>query len=294
MATNKKILSTASLTTRPLRLRVDTQPEDVRIEVVPLIDVIFCILTFFLLAAVGLSRQQAISVDLPKASTGTPQGRQILMVALNELGQIYVDKQAMTTKEQFLQKLQAYRQKSPEGLMALYASTNASYNQVVQVLDMLRQVGGDRVALATLPGEAEQGANASPAVPPTTGVPSYTPYPGVNPYDPYGLTNPANPVNPAQPQVPTNPTQPLPGVPGGMNSGSPPPLPGQSGVNSGNSSAPNSGVKVSPKTNPAPKNLTTPNAGAQVAPKTRTVPNNSAAPNSGTPVAPKAKTGSQD
>lgn len=274
MATNKKILSTAPLTTRPLRLRVDTQPEDVRIEVVPLIDVIFCILTFFLLAAVGLSRQQAISVDLPKASTGTPQGRQILMVALNELGQIYVDKQPMTTKEQFLQKLQAYRQKSPDGLMALYASTNASYNQVVQVLDMLRQVGGDRVALATLPGEAEQGANASPAVPPTTGAPSYTPYPGVNPYDPYGLTNPANPVNPAQPQVPTNPTQPLPGVPGGINPGSPPPLPGQSGVNPGSLAAPNPGVKVYPKT--------------------PTVRNNSTAPNSGTPVAPKAKTVPQD
>ena len=290
MSTNKKILSSAPLTTRPLRLRVETQSEDVRIEVVPLIDVIFCILTFFLLAAVGLSRQQAISVDLPKASSGTPQGRQILMVGLNELGQIYVDKQPMATKEQFLQSLQAYRQKSPEGLMALYASTNASYSQVVQVLDMLRQVGGERVALATLPGEAQQSSNASPAVPPTTGVPSYTPYPGVNPYDPYGLQNPANPVNPAQPQVPTNPTQPLPGVPGGINPGSPPPLPGQSGVNPGNSAAPNPGAKLSPKTNTAPGNSTTPNTGTQVSPKTPTVPGNSAAPNPGTLVSPKTPT----
>ena len=137
MSTNRKNLSDpAQLTARPLRLRIDTQTEDVRIELIPLIDVIFCILTFFLLSAVGLSRQQAIDIDLkvPTASTGKPQGRQILVVSLNELGQVYVEKQPVTTKEQFLQKLQAYRQKNPDGLMALYASANASYNQVVQVL----------------------------------------------------------------------------------------------------------------------------------------------------------------
>ena len=45
---------------RPLRLWQDKSSEqDMRVEVIPLIDVIFCILTFFILAGVGLSRQQA-------------------------------------------------------------------------------------------------------------------------------------------------------------------------------------------------------------------------------------------
>jgi biopolymer transport protein ExbD len=39
--------------------------------------------------------------------------------------------------------------------MVLNASRNASYNEVVGVLDLLRQVGGDRVALATLSGKAD-------------------------------------------------------------------------------------------------------------------------------------------
>jgi biopolymer transport protein ExbD len=92
MSMNKKIPSApSSLAPRPLRLRIDTQAEEVRVEIVPLIDVIFCILTFFILAAVGFSRQQAISIDLPKASTGTPQGREILVVSLNDLGQVFVD-----------------------------------------------------------------------------------------------------------------------------------------------------------------------------------------------------------
>src|ERR687885_1076814 len=299
MSTNRKNLSDpAQLTARPLRLRIDTQTEDVRIELIPLIDVIFCILTFFLLSAVGLSRQQAINVDIavPKASTGTPQGRQILVVSLNELGQVYVEKQPVTTKEQFLQKLQAYRQKNPDGLMALYASANASYNQVVQVLDLLRQVGGERVALATLPGKADQAPGSSPAAPPATGVPSYTPYPGEGSLGayPYGTQNPANPVNPAQPQVPGNPGQPLPGLPGGLNPSSPPPLPGQSGVNPGNSTAPIPSTQTAPKTNTAPRNSTAPAPGTQTAPKTNTAPGNSPASAPGTQTAPKANTAPED
>ncbi|MEM6435668.1 MAG: biopolymer transporter ExbD, partial [Cyanobacteria bacterium P01_D01_bin.115] len=76
---------------------LDTPSEDVRIEIIPLIDVIFCILTFFILAAVGLTRQQAIDLDLPNASTGNPlppQGlgaealqRERLYVSVDAIGQ---------------------------------------------------------------------------------------------------------------------------------------------------------------------------------------------------------------
>ncbi|NEP15135.1 MAG: biopolymer transporter ExbD [Symploca sp. SIO2C1] len=176
---------------RPLRLRVDTQSEDVRIELVPMIDVIFCILTFFILAAVGFSRQQAISVDIPKARTGTPQGQEILMITLDQSGEVYVEKERMLRKEQFKRKLEAYRQQNPGGLMALYASENARYNQVVQVLDFLREVGGERVALATLAGESLPTTNQPTTQPPGTSVPGLDPnqqpgtsIPGITPPTP--------------------------------------------------------------------------------------------------------------
>lgn len=286
MSTNKKVLSEpSSLTPRPLRLRIDTQAEDVRIEVVPLIDVVFCILIFFLLAAVGFSRQQAISVDLPRASTGTPQGREILVVSLNELGQVYVEQQPVVTKEQFLQKLQDYRQKNPDGLMALYAASNASYNQVVQVLDLLRQVGGDRVALATIPGESEQAPSFSPPAPPATGVPNYTPYPGTASPELY------TPQNPAQSPLPGSTGQPLPGVPGGTSSSSPPPLPGQTRVNPGTSTVPTPGVTGSPKPNTAPGPSTSPSPGASSSPKANTTSgSNSGSPTPSAAASPKPNT----
>jgi biopolymer transport protein ExbD len=137
---------------RPLRLSHDiSHTPEVRIEILPLIDVIFCILTFFILGAVGLSRQQAISLNLPKATTGTPQMREMLVVSLDDFGQVYVEKQAVT-RNQLLEAIKNYHQFNPQGLMVLNASRNATYNEVIEVLDLLRQVGGERVALATLPG----------------------------------------------------------------------------------------------------------------------------------------------
>ena len=74
-----------------MKINLDTPGEDVRIEILPLIDVIFCILTFFILAAVTLTRQQAIEVDLPEASTSAPQTKSNVVIALSPSGQLYWD-----------------------------------------------------------------------------------------------------------------------------------------------------------------------------------------------------------
>jgi len=133
-----------------MKLRYPPNKADVQIELIPLIDVIFCILTFFMLASVTLTRQAGINVDLPRASSGVTQMREMLLVSVDPVGLIYVDKEAVSTEE-LQRRLIEFRQTNPSGIMVLYASRLASYNDVVQVLDILRSVGGDRVALATLP-----------------------------------------------------------------------------------------------------------------------------------------------
>ncbi|MFN9174052.1 MAG: biopolymer transporter ExbD [Synechocystis sp.] len=232
--------------TRPLSLWQDSQHDqgEVRIEIVPLIDVIFCILTFFILGAVGLSRQQAISVDLPKASTGTPQMREMFVVSLDDLGQLYVEKQPVN-ESQMMSALQNYHQYNPSGLIVLHASRNASYNDVVQLLDILRTVGGDKVALATLPGESRP--DSSSAVPggfndPSLGLPGGT-------QNSFGSSFPNNPPSGAVP---------LPGSPG-LNNGS---FPGNPGLNNaplpGNPSINNGSLPRTPGLNNVPGNAVTP------------------------------------
>jgi biopolymer transport protein ExbD len=186
---------------------------DPRIELVPLIDVIFCILTFFLLAGLQVARQQAISVDIPKASSGAPAARELIMVSLNDAGQLFLEQQPMLVPGQLLESIKQYRQARPNSSIVLYASKQVSYNKVVEVLDALRGVAGDRVALATLPSTAT--APTPPILNVPTGSPS-NPAQGVNPYNPYPGVNPTTTqpnngvVSPAtgsvgQP-IPVNPT----------------------------------------------------------------------------------------
>jgi biopolymer transport protein ExbD len=160
--------------------------------------VIFCILTFFILAAVGFSRQQAINLDLPQANTGKPQMREMLVVSLDDLGQVYVEQQ-IVTRSQLSQSIKNYYQSNPNGLMVLYAAKNATYREVVEVLDLLREVGGDRVALATLPPGAETSEGSDYSLP-------------TNPYLPPlpGLPNNFNSNPPVVPNIPNIPNPPAP------------------------------------------------------------------------------------
>jgi biopolymer transport protein ExbD len=179
---------------RPLNLWQDhSQNQEVRIEIMPLIDVIFCILTFFILGAVEFSRQQAIQLDLPKATTGTPQMREMLVVSLDDFGRLYVTnpnpalntgnltekpQAEPVTQQQLHSALENYQQMNPDGRIVLHASRNVSYNEVAQVLDTLRQVGGSRVALATLPGEAT--SNNNPSTPSLPSFPNSSTIPQLN------------------------------------------------------------------------------------------------------------------
>lgn len=207
---------------------LDSFEQEVRIEIVPLIDVIFCILTFFILAAVTLTRQTAINVDLPKAETGATQMRKLLIVSVDSIGQTYVEKLPVT-REQLHQALVNFQKSNPDGLTVLYASRASSYNDVVQVLDLLRSVGGNRVALATLPDGNGSNQLQSPGTTPGTGD-----LPGL----PGGPTSPglANPTSPQLPDLglpgtqPQNAPLPNQSLPGGADSPLAPLNPGAGGT----------------------------------------------------------------
>ncbi|WP_416672880.1 ExbD/TolR family protein [Egbenema bharatensis] len=191
-----------------MKLNYENPEQEVRIELIPLIDVIFCILTFFILAAVTLTRQMAINVDLPSARTGTTQLRELLIVSVDPVGQTYIEQQRVT-EEQLTQALLNFRQLSPSGLVVLYASRLSNYSDVIEVLDRIRETGG-RVALATLPDSS--GGN-QPLPSPET-IPNLdNPDGSLDLFElPGGLSDP-NPGVPEQPIAPSPNLTPFPGTP---------------------------------------------------------------------------------
>jgi biopolymer transport protein ExbD len=137
------------------------------------------------LAALQFTRQQAINIDLPKASTSTVAGvssqSATKIVTIDAVGNLYVEKQPVQ-REQLAQTLRQYLQANSNGTLVLNASRTATYNDVVSILDLMRQVGGDRVSLGIIPGPSQ--------------LPTDSLNPPNFPMSPEGLPTPAPEVNP--------------------------------------------------------------------------------------------------
>ncbi|MEH2116971.1 ExbD/TolR family protein [Nostoc sp.] len=218
-----------------MKVNLHTPIEEVQIQIIPLIDVVFCILTFFLLAALQFTRQQAINVDLPKASASSVSGitsqSGSLIVTIDAVGNTYIEKQ-LVKREDLGARLKQYLQANPSAVVVLNASRTAIYNDVIETLDLLRQVGGDRVSLGIIPGPSQSSTNSlnQPNIPSFPINPGAAPIPGINPQ---GNLNPKFPLAPN--------SVPFPGV------SQPPTGQGISPINPGISNPPASQAPVAPK-----------------------------------------------
>lgn len=216
-----------------MKINLDNATDDGQIQILPLIDVIFCILTFFILAVVQTERPQAVNVDLPQARTGTVQAPDRLIITLRPGGQILVGQEEVADRAALIDRAKTYLVQRPDGLLVLNASQTAMYSDVVGLLDSLREVGGARrVALATTP-------KIETTPPPNPYLPNpYLPNPSSNPYgtpsgfpgsNPSGLPSYGSPgsnpllypdrtlgipgASPNSPGLTPNPTIPNPGNP---------------------------------------------------------------------------------
>ncbi len=195
-----------------MKLDMETDDLDVRVEVIPLIDVIFCILIFFILATVSLARLEGLNVDLPQAETATAQFGDTLPVEIDVQGQIKVQDTPITP-QQLEQFLASYVRQNPQGIVVLQADKLVSYGQVAQVIDILQRVGGNRIALGASqtpvsPADLNPGGFQSAPLP--TEPEPLQPQPPFNTPNDQGLGTEVPPSDLASPPAPAVPDAPAP------------------------------------------------------------------------------------
>ncbi|MDY6936032.1 MAG: biopolymer transporter ExbD [Cyanobacteriota bacterium] len=123
------------------------------VNLLPLMDVLMSILAFFILISMTLTRQQlAIDVELPGVGEGSSvqATSEVLIVGLNREGEISIAGETKT-QPQLLAAIEAYLAANPQGSVMLQADRQLSYEQVLQLLGQMREVGGERVSLAINP-----------------------------------------------------------------------------------------------------------------------------------------------
>src|SRR5574337_825397 len=79
-----------------MKIPLPTTRRKARIEIIPLIDVIFFLLATFVMVSLSMVKNQGISVNLPSASTGTPQEREAsVTITVTKSGDIYLKKKKL-------------------------------------------------------------------------------------------------------------------------------------------------------------------------------------------------------
>lgn len=124
-----------------------------RLEIVPLIDIIFFLLAAFVLVSLSMVKNKGIPVVLPKAATGESSERQEhLVIGISEAGQYYLDKREMPEAELFaeLARLQAA---NPELKVFIHGDENARLGLAIAVLDQVRRIGISKVTFETNPAK---------------------------------------------------------------------------------------------------------------------------------------------
>ena len=123
-----------------------------RIEMLPLIDVVFLLLVVFIYTMLSMAVHKGLNVNLPKSEAAVIEKQLILSVTIDEKGLIYIDKQK-TDLEELTEKLEALtREKKNPGVL-LFADRNIPYQDLFKVLDRIRLAGLNRISLQA---EAEE------------------------------------------------------------------------------------------------------------------------------------------
>ena len=120
----------------------------------PMIDIVFLLLVFFIYAMLSMAVHRGLPVNLPTSKTAKIDKQLVLAVTIKADGSIFVDKEPVAL-DRVTTVLQAKAKGQLQPGVLLFADRNLTYQHLFQVLDRIRQAGMNRISL-----QAE--VNASP------------------------------------------------------------------------------------------------------------------------------------
>ena len=138
-----------------------------RIEIIPLIDIMFFLLASFMLVSLTMINMKGIDVNLPTATSAQPNNKpDFTMVSVDAIGDIYFEKEKVD-KDNVLPRLQKMYEANHDVRIFIRADKDATYENIVFVLDKVRTAGIQKVGL-----EIKAYESASPGTPGTPAAPA--------------------------------------------------------------------------------------------------------------------------
>lgn len=129
------------------------QPElkRARIEIIPMIDTIFFLLVFFMIASLAMTRMQGMPVNLPKAQSASRATLTKFVVTITANHHYYIDKTPVLSIDAIENLCHAKLTANPKAVAIINADKNIRHGDVIAVMDAVKRAGAERMAIATEP-----------------------------------------------------------------------------------------------------------------------------------------------
>lgn len=126
------------------------QPKKARIEIIPMIDTIFFLLVFFMIASLAMTTSKGMPVNLPKASAATERPVCKVVITLSESGAYFVDKTPVDfagVRKTLARKLKD----NPGAVVVINCDKAQSWEKGIQLADEAKRAGARYLTIATEP-----------------------------------------------------------------------------------------------------------------------------------------------
>jgi biopolymer transport protein ExbD len=122
------------------------QNHEARIEIIPLIDIMFFLLAAFMLVSLSMVTSKSVKVNLPTATTATAETRKdFINLSIDRSGAIFLDQQPMGANE--LSRHLAGLHSTNAGIRVFISGDkDARHGDVIAALDLVRAIGIEKVA----------------------------------------------------------------------------------------------------------------------------------------------------
>ena len=120
--------------------------EGARIEIIPLIDIMFFLLAAFMLVSLSMVNLKSVKVNLPTATTATLEAKKdFVSLSVDKAGMVYFDKQPVEPNE-LAQRLTTWQRSNDNVRVFISGDADTRHADIIKVLDQVRATGIQRVA----------------------------------------------------------------------------------------------------------------------------------------------------
>src|ERR1700761_8456816 len=134
-----------------------------RIEIIPLIDIMFFLLATFVMVSLSMVKNQGLPVKLPVASTSAPQDRKdYTSITVNDKGDFFFNKEPIARAD-LGPRLAALKASQADPKIFINGDGKTEFSNVVTVLDETRKAGISKVAIETRKPDGAPATMAAPA-----------------------------------------------------------------------------------------------------------------------------------